>query len=133
MLLSFILCNFLVRMLKYFLTRFDFFFAHKKLKKNPKSSILMAVGRFFSQQPWLPKTAQNFISVLKILLSNHLCLKSGRAMKWFCVDATSAQYWLYCVVFGPAAYHKTQEKKRKTYSAYFVVLLCNEENNIQIR
>ena len=31
---------------------------------DPKSCILMAVGSFLSMQPRLPKTAQNFISVL---------------------------------------------------------------------
>jgi hypothetical protein len=31
------------------------------------------LGGFFSLQPRLPKTAQNFISVLKIILFNRLC------------------------------------------------------------
>ena len=48
MLLSSILCNFLVRMLKYIQTNLKMFFAHKKLKKNTsKSCILMAVASFF--------------------------------------------------------------------------------------
>ena len=33
-------------------------------KTTPKSRTLMAVGRFFSLQPRLPKTAQNFICFL---------------------------------------------------------------------
>ena len=65
MLLSFILCNFLVRILKYLLKNLKMFFCPQKVEKNTsKSCILMAVGSFFSLQPRLPKTAQNFISIL---------------------------------------------------------------------
>jgi flagellar biosynthesis protein FlhB len=40
-------------------------FAHKKLKKPlEKVAYLWQLGRFFSLQPRLPKTAQNFIFVL---------------------------------------------------------------------
>ena len=43
----------------------DYTFAHKNLKKPPQKVAYL-------WQPRLPKTAQNFISVLKIILSNHL-------------------------------------------------------------
>ena len=40
-------------------------FSHKKLKKPPpKVAYLWQLGGFFSLQNRLPKTAQNFISVL---------------------------------------------------------------------
>ena len=56
MLLSFILCNFLVRMLKYLKKIFKSFFAPKKLKKPPqKVAYLWQLGVFFSAAP----TAQN--------------------------------------------------------------------------
>ena len=65
MYLGFILCNFSVQMQKYLKKKFRFFFAHKKLKKPPqKVAHLWQLGDFFSLQPHLPKTAQNFISVL---------------------------------------------------------------------
>ena len=62
----------LVRKLKYiFFKKIDFSFAHKK---TSKSCIHMAnESFFFSLQPLLPKIAQNFISILWILLSNILC------------------------------------------------------------
>ena len=57
MLLSFLLCNFLVRMLKYFLKNSKTFFCPQKVEKTTsKSCILMAVVRFFV--PAAP-TAQN--------------------------------------------------------------------------
>ena len=34
------LCNFLVRLLKHFLTNFKFYFAYKKLEKNPPSKVV---------------------------------------------------------------------------------------------
>ena len=56
MLLRFILCNFLVRMLKCFLKKSKMFFAHKKLKKPPqKVAYFWQLGVFFSAAP----TAQN--------------------------------------------------------------------------
>ena len=56
MLLSFILCNFLVRMLKYFKKILRRFFAHKMLKKPPQEvAYLWQLGVFFSAAP----TAQN--------------------------------------------------------------------------
>ena len=57
MLLSFILCNFLVRMLKYFLKNLKCFFDLKKLKKKTpqKVAYLWQLGVFFSAAP----TAQN--------------------------------------------------------------------------
>ena len=53
-------------------------FANKKLKRSSKKvAYLWQLGFFFlSLQPRLPKTAQNFISVLQILLSNDL---------WHCI------------------------------------------------
>ena len=61
--------NFSVPMLKYYLKFLRLFFSSQQFEKaTPKNCILMAAGRFFSLQPRLPKIAQNFISVLKILL-----------------------------------------------------------------
>ena len=55
----------LVKDKKYFYKNLKKYFCPQKVEKTtPKSCILMAVGRFFSLQPLLPKTAQNFISVL---------------------------------------------------------------------
>ena len=61
------LCNFSVRMLHYFQTnkQLNFFLPIKTWKNHPKK--LHAYGSwevFFSLQPRLPKTAQNFISHL---------------------------------------------------------------------
>ena len=73
-LFSFFLCNILVRMLKNIFFKLKMLFAHKKLKKPPqKVAYLRQLGVFFSVQPRLPKTIQNFKSVLYILLSNRLC------------------------------------------------------------
>ena len=55
MLLSFILCNFLVRMLKCFLKKKYFFCPQKVEKTTPKICILMAVGSFFPCSPDCPK------------------------------------------------------------------------------
>ena len=50
---------------KIFLEKFWIFFAHKKLKKTPqKVAYLQPLGVFFSLQPQLPKSAQNFIFVI---------------------------------------------------------------------
>ena len=60
MLLSFIWCNFLVRMLNIFKKRFQiFFFCPQKVEKPPqKVAYLWQLGGFFPLQPRLPKTAQ---------------------------------------------------------------------------
>ena len=61
-LLSFILCNFLVPMLKYQKKK-KMFFCPQKVEKAIVA-YLWQFGDFFFMQPRLPKTAQNFISVL---------------------------------------------------------------------
>ena len=64
MLLSFTLCNFLVRILKWFKKKKN---CQQKVEKaTPKCCILMAVGRFFSLQPRLPKTAQTSFLFYKL-------------------------------------------------------------------
>ena len=56
MLISFILCNFLVWMLKYFFKKLKFIFAHKKWKKPPhKAAYLWQLGVFFLCSPDCPK------------------------------------------------------------------------------
>ena len=50
-----ILCNFSMRMLKYFLKNFKFFFAHKKLKKPPSKVAQNNSNPLFSLLPELPK------------------------------------------------------------------------------
>ena len=58
---AFMLCNFLVQMLKFFLNLI--FFA--QLKKPPqKVAYLWQLGVLFSLQPRPPKTAQSLISIL---------------------------------------------------------------------
>ena len=52
MFFAFMLCNFSVRMLKYFHKNFKIFFCLQKVEKTaPKCCILMAVGSFFPLQP----------------------------------------------------------------------------------
>ena len=56
-----------------FLKKIKLIFDLENIKKPPqKVAYLWQLGLFFSLQPRLPKTAQNFISVLSILLCNHL-------------------------------------------------------------
>ena len=75
------------------------FWLWKHKKNDLKSSILMAVWLFFSLQPRLPKTAQNWLVVLWILVSNDLWyyiwdLRSVRGCihnlfyKWFSIQKT---------------------------------------------
>ena len=52
---------------------FLFFLTTKSWKNHSKKLLIIGPDPFFSLQPQLPKTAQNFISVLYILLPNRLC------------------------------------------------------------
>ena len=63
------ICNLLVRTLQYFLKKLNFFDDENIKKLTSKVAYLW---QFFSLQPRLPKTAQNWISVKKILVSNDL-------------------------------------------------------------
>ena len=94
------LCNFSVRMLKYFLKNSKKFFANKKLKKNtPKTCILMAVGRvFFSAAP----TAQNspelhFCFINSFIQSSLLrSLIKGHRRKYLKLIPDTSFFWLPC-------------------------------------
>ena len=84
---------------------FKISFVHKKLKKNTiKSCLLMAVGSFFSLQPRLPKTAQNFISVLFFFsirpsLLESLPIKDGAFSRNGCVNfSDSIAFLIYWAV-----------------------------------
>jgi hypothetical protein len=67
MLLSFILCNFLVRILRYFLKNLKGFFAHKELKKpSQKVAYLWQLRGFFLCSPDCPKQPRTSFPFYKL-------------------------------------------------------------------
>ena len=125
------LCNFSVRMIKYFLKKFNFFFCPQKVEKTtPKSCLLMAVGRVFFSSA---QTAQNspelhfrFInsffhpSLLKSLLRSALDLKKNTSfspwLQQFTRDLLAANVspWFGC---------KKLSRAKIFSSSFFIVMI----------
>ena len=101
MLHSFILCNFLVRMLKYFEKKLEMFFCPPKVEKTTsKSCILMEVGRFFflcsHDCPKQPRTSFPFYNLFYITVSCRIY-----AMWWQRLEINSQffRFMLNSIVF----------------------------------
>ena len=106
-------CNFLVRMLGYFLFFLESFFAHENIKKTGlKGSILMAVWIFFicsSNRPKLLKTAQEWKFVMKMCLKTHLFCDLWCTYSSSRCDSTSSTWGVTQFLKGHSNFYIHQE------------------------